>query len=484
MKMDSENNPKNFDGPSLLDYVLSKIKFWKKSSLNSHDFSIDEGSLGPRGESEVSEKVDELRTGDNVLKLSHEKSRGNLPWSFFIAVILAIVAQILFEPAAERSAIPGVFLYLMAGLALIISLIRKEIPDVIYEDDECGAAINPIRANLLIIGLLFEIIAFFLFSNGQFTFINTLLWVSGLVLIILAFWDKTGKLARFFRNVVRKVKQSNWRINVTHWTLVVFLSIVLIMVFRFADLDQVPGEMISDQAERLLAVNDIALGSRPIFSFRNNGSEVFQYYLTDILLTITSSNVTFFALKSVSVISGLITVIYMYLLGKEIANKWVGLLSAVFFGIAYWPNVLARSGLGSVFVPLFISAMLFYLLKGLRESKRNLFLLAGIAFGLGLISYRVFLIAPLIILLAIGLYCLHEQSKDKRLQAMWGLLIIFLIGVVIYLPLLRVVINNPEAYLFRIFSRLAEWERPYPGNGWAIFAKNLWAGLTMFFWSN
>ncbi|MCJ7694777.1 MAG: hypothetical protein MUO40_05050, partial [Anaerolineaceae bacterium] len=46
------------------------------------------------------------------------------------------------------------------------------------------------------------------------------------------------------------------------------------------------------------------------------------------------------------------------------------------------------------------------------------------------------------------------------------------------------VINNPEAYLFRIFSRLAEWERPYPGNGWAIFAKNLWAGLTMFFWSN
>jgi len=484
MNMDSKENPKKFDEPSLLDFVKSKIKFWEKSSLNTQDFLVDEITFSPPGESERAEKGGEIGTGDERSKLGSEKANGNFPWSFFIGVILAIIAQILLEPSAERSAIPGIFFYLLTGLALIISFIRKEIPDVIYKTDEFGVVIKPVSASLLAIGLLFEIVAFLLFKNGQFTFINTLLWVSGLVLIIVAFWDGTENWTEFIKNVFRKVKQSSWKINVTRWTLVVVLSILLVLVFRFADLDQVPGEMISDQAERLLAVNDIALGSKPIYSFRNNGSEVLQYYLTEILLKLSNSNVTFFALKTVSVFSGLITVIYMYLLGKEIANKWVGLFSAIFLGIAYWPNVLARSSLGSVFVPLFMTIMLFYLLKGLRESKRNLFLLAGIAFGLGLMSYRVFLIAPLIIFLATGLYCSHEKSKDKRLQAIWGMLIIFLIGVIIYLPLLRVVLNNPEAYLFRIFSRLAEWERPYPGNAWAIFAKNLWAGITMFFWSN
>ena len=212
--------------------------------------------------------------------------------------------------------------------------------------------------------------------------------------------------------------------------------------------------------------------------------KLFSINSTYIFLKISNSTVTFMSLKITSAIAGTITIIYMYLLGKEIANKWVGLLCATFFGIAYWPNVLARSGLGSVFVPLFMAAMLFYLLKGLRESKRNSFVWAGIAFGLGLMSYRVFLIAPLIIILAIVLYCSHEKSKSKCLNAIRGMLIIFLVGVIIYLPLLRVVLNDPEAYLFRIFSRVAEWERPIPGNEWVIFAKNLWAGITMFFWSN
>jgi len=50
--------------------------------------------------------------------------------------------------------------------------------------------------------------------------------------------------------------------------------------------------------------------------------------------------------------------------------------------------------------------------------------------------------------------------------------------------MLRVIVSEPRVYFFKVFSRLAEWERPYPGNGWSIFLKNLWSGITMFFWSN
>jgi 4-amino-4-deoxy-L-arabinose transferase-like glycosyltransferase len=189
-------------------------------------------------------------------------------------------------------------------------------------------------------------------------------------------------------------------------------------------------------------------------------------------------------MKLASAIAGLVTLIYVYLLGREIADRWVGLLAVIFCGIAYWPNVLARSYLGSIFVPLFLTALLYYLLKGLRLSQRNYFIAAGVALGLGLLSYRVFLVAPLIILLAIGLFCLHKQSKGRRQQALWGMLILFLIGMIIFSPLLRVIISEPRVYFFKVFSRLAEWERPYPGNGWSIFLRNLWSGMTMFFWSN
>jgi len=476
--MDSTEKLPPDNEPSVLDYLKSKLRFWDRTGQQINR------SSGIEISAILNENITETPEVGIHTDLGVNANHFKIPWFLILAVILAILAQLFLEPVSGRSAIPGIILYCFSAICLFIAIKRKTyVSSKHREESDLGFDLT-LRVGYFIPGVIFAIMAFFLFKGGQFNFLNTLLWIISILLVGFSFSEPIGTSAMMGERIKTVFKFRKLKIEVNPWLITVLGTILLVLFFRFALLNQVPGEMIGDQAERLLAVNDIQMGRDPVFSTRNNGSEVFQYYWTDAILKITGTQISFFAMKLASAIAGLVTLIYIYLLGKEIADRWVGLLAVIFCGIAYWPNVLARSFLGSVFVPLFLAALLYYLIKGLRLSQRNYFIAAGVALGLGLLSYRVFLVAPLIILLAIGLFCLHKQSKGKRQQALWGMLILFLISLIIISPLLQVIVSEPRVYFFKVFSRLAEWERPYPGNGWLIFFKNLWSGMTMFFWSN
>lgn len=476
--MDPRENLPLENEPSVLDYLKEKLRFWERSEqpLNASS-GIDKSDPLIENIAETSEIGSQV---DQASDTNHHK----LPWFLIFSVTLAILAQLLLEPVTGRSPVPGVILYSLSAICLIIAIVRKTLISKEHREESNHGFVLTLRVGYFIPGLIFAFLAFYLFKNGQFNFLNILLWIVSIFLIGYSMSDSIGNFESTREHVKDMFNKGKWHFELNSWFIVVIGTILLVVFFRFAQLNQVPGEMIGDQAERLLAVNDIQMGSDPVFSSRNNGSEIFQYYWTDVILRLTGTQLSFFAMKLTSAVAGIVTLIYIYLLGKEVADRWVGLLAVIFCGIAYWPNVLARSFLGGIFVPLFMSAMLYYLIKGLRLSQRNYFIAAGVALGLGLLSYRVFLVAPLVILLAIGLYCLHKQSKGKRLQALWGMLILFLIGLIIFSPMLRVIVSEPRVYFFKVFSRLAEWERPYLGNGWSIFLKNLWSGIAMFFWSN
>ncbi len=87
---------------------------------------------------------------------------------------------------------------------------------------------------------------------------------------------------------------------------------------------------------------------------------------------------------------------------------------ALFAGIAYWPNVITRVALRFPLYPLFVAPTLFFLIRGLRRSNRNDFILAGLSLGIGLHGYTPFRIVPFVILVAVGLYLLHRQSQGLR----------------------------------------------------------------------
>lgn len=128
--------------------------------------------------------------------------------------------------------------------------------------------------------------------------------------------------------------------------------------------------------------------------------------------------------------------------------------------------------------------MLYFLIRGLRRSNRNDFIIAGLFLGLGLHGYTPFRIVPFVVLAAVGLFLIHSQSKGFRKQTIIFLLLLTLVSLIVFLPLLRYWLENPEMFSYRAFTRLGSIETPLPGPAGMIFVENLWNAMTMFFWSN
>ncbi len=263
------------------------------------------------------------------------------------------------------------------------------------------------------------------------------------------------------------------------------VGVALVAVyFRFVQLAQVPGEMFSDHAEKLMDVSDVLRGQYSIFFPRNTGREAVQMYLTAAVSQVFGTGLSFLSLKIGTALAGLFTLPYIYLLGKEVGNKRVALAAVALAAVAYWPNVIARVALRFALYPLFTAPTLYYLIRGLKRSRWNDFLLAGIALGLGLHGYSPMRIVPVVIVIIFGVYLVHTQSKGQRKEAMMGLLALAFVSFLVFLPLFRYMLSDPDMFGYRAFSRMGTTERTFPGSPIAIFFNNTWKAWIMPFWDN
>jgi VCBS repeat-containing protein len=290
------------------------------------------------------------------------------------------------------------------------------------------------------------------------------------------------------RSIWQRVKdfftRASWQLIITRWILLVLVVTGVVIFFRVYRLNTVPIEPFSDHAEKLLDVYDVTQGQTHIFFPRNTGREDFQMYLTAAVSWLFGTGLTFLSLKIGTVICGLLTLPYLFLLGKEFGGKRIGLLAVFFAGIAYWPNVISRVGLRFTLYPFFAAPMLYYLIRGLRSRNRNDFILSGIFLGMGLHGYSSYRIIPFVVVAAIGIYILHSQSRGNRQKAVIWLVIVALMSLYVFLPLARYWQQNPDMFGMRAFSRLGSTEQPLPGPWWQILASNTWNSLRMFNWDN
>ena len=91
---------------------------------------------------------------------------------------------------------------------------------------------------------------------------------------------------------------------------------------------------------------------------------------------------------------------------------------------------------------------------------------------------------PFLVVFAIGLYLLHTLSKGVRRDAVLWLAILGMASLIVFMPLLRYSLDNPDAFSYRAFTRMGSIERPLPGPALEIFFSNLWNALRMFNWDN
>jgi 4-amino-4-deoxy-L-arabinose transferase-like glycosyltransferase len=476
--------------PTVLDFVKALLTPWKGApppippgeSVEDVDEPVS-GGFVPGIVGEPDHPIDEeISTGP----ISETESViSTFPWRALVALGLALIAQLSLEPGPDRTWVTGLALYIFASAWVIWSSLRKEWVLPSYPLVEHRSDALTIRSVYLWIGAGFSMLAFLTLGGNRFTMINTLLWLSAIVFILLAFWLPNPQPTRsLFTRLKNFFTNREWNFRISRWSVLLLVVGVIIVFFRTYQLWVVPPEMVSDHAEKILDVWDVLQGETFIFFPRNTGREAFQMYLTAAVIKIFGTGYSFQSLKIGTVLGGLFTLPFIYLLGKELANKRAGLLALLFAGIAYWPNVISRVALRFTLYPLFVAPTLYFLIRGLRNSNRNDFILAGLFLGLGLHGYTPFRIVPVVILIAVGLYLLHSQSKGYRRRTSLYTGMLVLAALIVFLPLLRFWIENPDIFNYRAFTRLGSIESPLPGPVGLIFLKNLWNAIIMYGWSN
>ncbi|MGH2628161.1 MAG: ArnT family glycosyltransferase, partial [Anaerolineales bacterium] len=341
-----------------------------------------------------------------------------------------------------------------------------------------------LRRGLLVSAAALSFLTYLTSGGNQFRGITLLAWAGSLLAVVAAFWDGEISLRAYgvrWRAWLAEAR-NGWRVE--PWPLVVLAGLAVCAYFRFAHLDQVPREMVSDHAEKLLDVVDVLRGGRPSFFPRNTGREAIQFYLAAGTAVVLGTGVSFLTLKIGSALAGWLTLPYLYGLGRELAGRGAGLAAMLLAGIGYWPNVIGRSGLRFPLYPLFAAPAIYYFVRGVRRRSRNDLLLCGLFTGLGMHGYTPIRVLPLALGVGLVLAWLHKREAADRRTMGAGMLAAAAVALAAAMPLVRVGVDSPENVFLRTLTRIGTIEQPLPGPAPLVFLSNLWNALRMFAWDN
>jgi hypothetical protein len=268
-------------------------------------------------------------------------------------------------------------------------------------------------------------------------------------------------------------------ITLSPWSLLVVLCFAALVFTRTYDMASIPPEMTSDHIEKLVNVADILDGMPYIFFANNGGREALEFYLVAFFSQVLGTGISFLSLKIVSIGAGIATLPFLYLLGRELADRRVGLLAMVLGGVGFWPDMISRIGLRLPLAMLFCAATLYFFYKALRRRSWNDFLWAGAVLGIGMYGYTPIRVVPLCLAVIVGLFLLHPSSKGSRLWAAAGSLLTLVTAVLFFIPFLRYAVDYPDEFWLRTASRIGSVDDPV-----GVFFKNLSAALQMFSWND
>ena len=472
--MDNKPDSSLLDAPDRAPSILD----WLKSLLRGKPMTIPL----PEEDHAFVERVTVERPQESRPEASRFSPRRNL-LRLPSALLLAWVAQIGLEQRGEMIGL-SIVLYIAAaflmGWGAYAGDFSFSIPDV--QTREAGPLV--FRTRPLAAAFLFGAIAFISSGGNTFNFLNLTSWILSIIFLVSAFWEGElpwqrawGSIRAFFNQPQLSIQLRGWHIL---WLIVFGVGIY----FRFHEWHIVPNAMVSDHTEKLLDVVDVLNGRFSIFFPRNTGREALQFYMAAATERLLGTGISFETLKFGTIIAGIITLPYIYLFARETAGKEVGLAAMGLAGIAYWPNVISRVGLRFPLYPLFAAPALYYLVRGLRRKERNDFILCGLFVGLGLHGYSPARVIPIAVAAGVIIYILHRQAKGTRWAAVTWLIAAGFTALLVFVPLLRIFVAQPDAILFRMATRMGDAERPLPGSALGIFLKNVWDGLLMFSWDD
>ncbi len=296
-------------------------------------------------------------------------------------------------------------------------------------------------------------------SNNRFTTLGVIMWVASTVLWVIVVAPKEWSVASLV-SAVRETRMPRG------WTLAILVAIMIVAVlFRFTDLQSIPSEMTSDHVEKILDSQRILDGNPQVFFPNNGGREPIQFYLMAIISHIPGLGMNFFTLKFLTAVEGMISILVLWWMGREIIDEnepelgnVVGLILAALVAVSYWHTMLSRLGLRIVLTVIVTGLLVIFFSRALRYNRRGDFIISGLILGGGVYAYQATRMLPVVVIAGIVLailFCLFRQGRwEQIVRYVANMAILVLISLVVFVPMLGFARDYPEDFWRRTSGRL------------------------------
>ncbi len=252
------------------------------------------------------------------------------------------------------------------------------------------------------------------------------------------------------------------------------LIMLLAIFLRFYRLEAIPVGLSGDEGADGFGARRILRGEElPIFFTADFGEEPLHTYM--VASSFALWGISLWSIRFVSALVGILTIPIVFWLAKELfpanggSSSLMAILSAFWVATSYWHIIYSRAGLEVATLPLFSSAMIFFLWRGIRSARRWPFLVAGLLLGTSLYSYRGARFLPIFLTIFFGgwLIC----SREFRRRHFVSLLLSVLVAAIVFMPLAVYGLGHPDIFFARevhvsIFN--PEWGRGSPLQAFAV----------------
>jgi 4-amino-4-deoxy-L-arabinose transferase-like glycosyltransferase len=227
------------------------------------------------------------------------------------------------------------------------------------------------------------------------------------------------------------------------WIMLV-LIIALGFFLRVYNINNAPPGVYPDEAVNgtdAARANDT--GQYQWFYPDNQGREGLMMNL--VALSFKLFGISAFSLKFPSIIAGVLAILGIFLLAKELFGNRVGLISAFLVSVSFWPINFSRISFRANLLPAVLVFSFYFLFLGLRTKKWYHYAISGFIFGIGIHTYIAWRIAPAILILFLIFAII---SRENFLKESWKMIVIFLATALISsAPMLYTFfISHPEYF--------------------------------------
>ncbi len=237
--------------------------------------------------------------------------------------------------------------------------------------------------------------------------------------------------------------------------LVVLIILCVASFFRLQKINSIPNGLyygeaaIGNSASRLF--ENISIKSEKISSYTTFNK------IQAVSIWIFGKKI--WALRVAPALIGILSVLGLFLLTKQLLNWQIAALSSHLMAISFWHVNFSRMGLPDVILPFFLIWSFYFLWKGLSSSKLFNFGLSAIFWGLGIYTGTSFLFMFLVLACALLAYWdavrkdfEHEKYEHSKNQITRGLGLFLVVLVLLVIPLVYKTLINGVSWYYQTTS--------------------------------